>query len=177
MRIDLRRSIRNIVVLVKGLIMPTEVMEPPISDVVSSTEDVGEKKGKRGRVKAEDDLRQEFVVPVEMLAENGRIKVWPNDCGYIFGAEVICHRPIKKASFASEEIYVDYRIGGKEAFIKLLQDEINLMKKNRDQFNSIENVQTRSKMKKVGKLKSQVKALMKQLAEDGCNVEDFLDED
>ncbi len=178
MRIDLRRSIRNMVVLIKELVMATGIMEPPTAeDVVTSTEDVEEKVKKRGRVAAKDDPRQEFVAPSDMLDENGKIKAWPSDCGYRFGSEITCHRPIKKASFAAEEIHVDYKVGGKEALREMILEEIELMKKNRDKFNSIENIKTRATMKKAYKLRNEIKALSKVLVEAGCNVEDFMDDD
>lgn len=177
MRIDLRRSIRNIVLLVKGLVMPTEVAEPPTAeDVVTSTEDVEEKGKKRGRVAAENDPREEFIPSNEMLDEDGKINVWPSDCEYIFGSEETCHRPIKKALFAADEIYVDYRVAVKQSVIEVLQKEIVEMKKARDQFSSIDNVDTREKMKKAYKLRSQIRALSKVLVEAGCNVDDFMDD-
>ena len=178
MMVDLRRSIKKIVILVKGLVMPTEVMEPPTAeDVVTSTEDVGEKKRKAGRVKAEDDPREEFIPSNEMLDEDGKIKAWPSDCGYIFGAEVTCHRPISKKSFASEEIFVDYKVAVKQSVIVVLQEEVIQMKKARDQFSSIDNIDTRDKMKRAYKLRSQIRALSKVLVEAGCNVDDFMDDD
>lgn len=155
--------------------MATEIAEPPTSeDVGSLAEDVGGgKKTKRGRVAAEDDPRKEFVFPDEVL-EDGKIKVWSEGNGYIYGSDPSCHRPIKKDLFAAEEIYVDYRVGAKQHTISVLQDEVVEMKKSRDQFNSIENIETRTKMKKVQKLRNEIRALAKQCAEQGCNVEDFM---
>ena len=157
--------------------MATGVMEPPTSDDVDTlAEDVGDKKKKRGRVAEKDDPRKEFVFSDEAL-EGGKIKVWDVGNGYVYGQETSCHRPIKKDSFAGEEIYVDYKVGAKRHIISVLEEEVTLMIRNRNQFNSIENLETRTKMKKVQKLRNEIRALAKQLAVDGCDVEDFMVED
>ena len=164
------------------MVMAIETGAPPVAENVDTsadtlTEDVGDKGKRPGRVKAEDDPRVEFVCTEDMLDEGGRIEVWPEDCGFVYGGEANCHRPIKKARFASEEVFIDYRVGAKRHLQDLLGEDIKLMLKSRDQFSSIENLDTRTKMKKAQKLRNQVRMLMKQLEEDGCNVDDLMDDD
>ena len=163
-------------------VMAIETGAPPVAENVETSvdtlaEDVGDKGKKPGRVKEEDDPRDVFVCTEDMLDEGGRIKDWPEDCEFVYGGEANCNRPIKKDRFASEEIFVDYRIGAKRHLVHILEDDIKLMRKSRDQFSSIENLDTRTKMKKAQKLRNEVRKLCKQLKSDGINVDDLMDED
>jgi len=132
---------------------------------------------KRGRVKAEDDPREEFALPDGMVDEGGLIKAWPEDCEFVFGAEKDCHRPFSKKRFADEETWVDYRIAGKQSTIALIQEEIDAMKKSRNQFSNIANLKTRKNAKKAKALRNQMKALMEQCVADGCTMEELLADD
>lgn len=156
----------------------TAVATEPVmaEDVDSSTEveTVGETVKKRGRRKLEDDHREEFAIPDDMVDEYEKIKVWRNDCGFRFGTEDDCNRPIKKDSFATEEVFIDYRIGSKEFKIGILQEEISDLRAQRDRTEGIENVVTREKAKKALKAATALSRLRKELAKDGLDVDELL---
>ena len=152
--------------------MATDVAEPMVEEHVDSVDTPTA--GKRGRRKAEDDPRVVFVVPVEMKNEKGTIKTWNNDCGYRWGSEDDCHQPIKKEMFATDEVFVDYRIGGKQAKIDLIEEEIADLVRQRNQTSSIENTASREKAKKAIKAKAQLTKLMKELSEEGVDMDALL---
>ncbi len=152
--------------------MATEVAEPMAAEQVESVDTpVTEKRGRR---KAEDDPREVFVVPEEMKDDKGKIKVWKNDCDYRWGGEDDCHQPIKKELFATNEIYIDYRIGAKLYKIRLIQEEIDILLRQRDQTSSIENAASREKAKKVIRGKAMLDKLMAELASEGVDMESLL---
>jgi len=67
--------------------MATETMEPPMTEdvEVSTTEEEGANKPKRGRKSAEDDPRAIYEAPEGMVDGKGLIKAWLDDNGYVFG--------------------------------------------------------------------------------------------
>lgn len=154
--------------------MATDVMEPMAEEQVEGNVKDVETKSKRGRKKSEDDARVIFSFPEEMKNENGRIKIWKVDCGYKFGAEDDCNQPVKRELFLDDEVHMDYRIAGKQYKIDLLTEEINDMRRNRDQTASIENVVSREKAKKALKARKQLKKLMAELSAEGVDFDELV---
>lgn len=151
--------------------MAVDVAEPMSAEQVDT---VGAPVRKQGRRKAEDDPREVFSVPAEMLNENGKIKVWQDECGYKFGAENDCHQPIKKELFESDEVLIDYRIGGKRYKISLIQEEIDDLVTQRDKTSTITNPVNREKAKRAIKAKAMLAKLMRELAAQGVDVDEML---
>lgn len=151
--------------------MSTEVAEPMAEEQVDTVDSPA---AKRGRKKAEDDPRGVFIVPEDMLDQYKKIKVWKNECGYRFGAEDDCHQPIKKEVFATEEVFIDYKIGNKRSKIYLINEEIDDLMNQRSKTSSIENVVSKEKAKKALRAKAMLAKLMKELSEEGVDIDQLL---
>lgn len=155
----------------------TDVMEPEVGEDVSEGDtvtDVATGGRGRGRRKAEDDLREAFNFPVSMLNDKGKIIKWEADCGYEFGTGEEGNLPVRRANCESDEAFYEYRIAVKQDKVDILLEEIETMKKVRDQTSSITNPVDRETAKRALTLHKRMLKEMAELAKAGIDWEELI---
>jgi hypothetical protein len=156
---------------------PTDVMEPDVGDDVGDDDaatDVATGGKGRGRRKAEDDPREAFGFPASMLNDKGKIKTWESDCGYEFGTGEEGNLPVRRADCESDEAFYGYRIAVKQDKVDILLEEIETMKRVRDQTSSINNPVDRETAKRALILHKRIKKEMAELAKAGIDWDELI---
>ena len=154
-----------------------DVMEPEVGEDVGEDEavtDVGAEGRGRGRRKAEDDPREAFGFPPSMLNDKGKITKWEAECGYEFVTGEAGNLPIRRSDCENDEAFYSYRIAVKQDKVDGLLQEIETMKKVRDQTSSITNPVDRETAKRALMLHKKMRKEMAELAKAGIDWEELI---
>lgn len=152
--------------------------EPVVGEQVESSDpvvtDTDSKPKKRGRKSADDDTRMTYTPREGMLDERGKIKEWPEDSGFRFGADDDCHIPLKKDMFLNDEVFVDYKIARKLWDRAIIDEEISELKRTRELTAGIEDEVSKEQTKQALKKVQQLEKLKKELAEKGIDINSLI---